>query len=173
MYKVEYLYRNNTSGNVRCKQASKKSSTTTAATNESTETGPVASTSSVRELADKPRPETKYCKNKKNEFENRIFHWLENETKNQPEPEKLDEVDHAMANMAMMIRRDLTVRERGTLLFELQKYVHDFISLHLDRQQYQQNVMPQQPQQNQHLMFAQEQNQHQQPESFMGMLHSM
>ena len=42
---------------------------------------------------------------------------------------KLDKVDHAMASMAMMIRRDLTVRERGTLLFELQKYVHDFISL--------------------------------------------
>ena len=59
MYKVEYLYRNNTSGNVRHKQASKKSSTTTAATNESTETGPVVSTSSVRELADKPRTRNK------------------------------------------------------------------------------------------------------------------
>ena len=110
MYKVEYFYRNNTSGNVRCKQSSQKSATATAATNESTDDCP----------------------------------W-----------------------------RDLTVRERGTLLFELQKYVHDFISLHLDRQQYQQNAMPQQPQQNQPLMFAQEQNQHQQPESFMGMLHHM
>ena len=76
-----------------------------------------------------------------------------------------------MASIALQIRRDLTVRERSTLLFELQKYVHDFINLHLDRQQFQQNAMV--PQEQQPLMFAQDQNQHQQLESFMGMLHQM
>ena len=76
-----------------------------------------------------------------------------------------------MASIALQICRDLTVRERSTLLFELQKYVHDFINLRLDRQQFQQNVMV--PQQQQPLMFAQDQNQHQQPETFMGMLHQM
>ena len=135
----------------------------------------IASSSSVCELADKPKPDTKYCKNKKSEFENRIVQWLENESKttDQTEAQKLDEVDHAMASMALQICRDLTVRERSTLLFELQKYVHDFINLRLDRQQYQQNVMVPQQQQNQPLMFAQDQNQHQQPETFMGMLHQM
>ena len=130
--------------------------------------------SPVHELADKPKPETKYCKNRKSKFENRIVQWLETESKtDQAEVQKLDEVDHAMVSMALQICRDLTVRERSTLLFESQKYVHDFINLRLDRQQFQQNAMVPQQQQNQPLMFAQDQNQHQQPETFMGMLHQM
>ena len=61
---------------------------------------------------------------------------MENELKiSKPEPQKLDEVDHTMDSMALMICHDLTVREQGTLLFELQKYVHDFIGLCVDRQQ--------------------------------------
>ena len=140
----------------------------------STDDDVVVVASPVCELADKPKPETKYCKNRKSEFENRIVQWLETESKtDQAEVQKLDEVDHAMASMALQIRRDLTVRERSTLLFELQKYVHDFINLHLDRQQFQQNAMVPQQQQNQPLMFAEDQNQHQQPETFMGMLHQM
>ena len=140
----------------------------------STDDDVVVIASPVRELADKPKPETKYCKNRKSEFENRIVQWLETESKtDQVEVQKLDEVDHTMASMALQIRRDLTVRETSTLLFELQKYVHDFINLHLDRQQFQQNLMVPQQQQNQPLMFAQDQNQHQQPETFMGMLHQM
>ena len=81
----------------------------------------IASSSSVHELADKPKPDTRYCKNKKSESENRIVQWLENESKttDQAEPQKLDEVDHAMASMALQTHRDLTVRERCTLLFEL------------------------------------------------------
>ena len=130
--------------------------------------------SPIHELADKPKPETKYCKNRKSEFENHIVQWLETESKtDQAEVQKLNEVDHAMASMALQIRRDLTVRERSILLFELQKYVHDFINLRLDRQQFQQNAIVPQQQQNQPLMFAQDQNQHQQPETFMGMLHQM
>ena len=140
----------------------------------STDDDVVVVASPVRELADKPKPETKYCKNRKSEFENHIVQWLETESKtDQAEVQKLDEVNHAMASMALQICRDLTVRERSTLLFELQKYVHDFINLHLDRQQFQQNAMVPQQQQNQPLMFAQDQNQHQQPETFMGMLHQM
>ena len=140
----------------------------------STDDDVVVIASPVHELADKPKPETKYCKNRKSEFENRIVQWLETESKtDQAEVQKLDEVNHAMASMALQIRRDLTVRERSTLLFELQKYVHDFINLRLDRQQFQQNAIVQQQQQNQPLMFAQDQNQHQQPETFMGMLHQM
>ena len=140
----------------------------------STDDDVVVIASPVHELADKPKPETKYCKNRKSEFENRIVQWLETESKtDQAEVQKLDEVDHAMASMALQIHRDLTVRERSTLLFELQKYVHDFINLCLDRQQFQQNAMVPQQQQNQPLMFAQDQNQHQQPETFMGMLHQM
>ena len=140
----------------------------------STDDDVVVVASPVHELADKPKTETKYCKNRKSEFENRIVQWLETESKtDQAEVQKLDEVDHAMASMALQIRRDLTVRERSTLLFELQKYVHDFINLHLDRQQFQQNAIVPQQQQNQPLMFAQDQNQHQQPETFMGMLHQM
>ena len=140
----------------------------------STDDDVVVVASPVRELADKPEPETKYCKKRKSKFENRIVQWLETESKtDQAEVQKLDEVDHAMASMALQIRRDLTVRERSTLLFELQKYVHDFINLCLDRQQFQQNAMVPQQQQNQPLMFAQDQNQHQQPETFMGMLHQM
>ena len=126
--------------------------------------------SPIRELADRPKPETKYCKNSRRKFENHIVQWLETD---QAEVQKLDEVDHAMVSIALQIRRDLTVRERSTLLFELQKYVHDFINLRLDRQQFQQNAMVPQQQQNQPLMFAQDQNQHQQPETFMGMLHQM
>ena len=140
----------------------------------STDDDVVVIASPVHELADKPKPETKYCKNRKSEFENCIVQWLETESKtDQAEMQKLDEVDHAMASMALQIRRDLTVRERSTLLFELQKYVHDFINLCLDRQQFQQNAMVPQQQQNQPLMFAQDQNQHQQPKTFMGMLHQM
>ena len=140
----------------------------------STDDDVVVVASPVHELADKPKPETKYCKNRKSEFENRIVQWLETESKtDQAEVQKLDEVDHAMASMALQIRRDLTVRERSTLLFELQKYVHDFINLRLHRQQFQQNAIVPQQQQNQPLMFAQDQNQHQQPETFMGMLHQM
>ena len=140
----------------------------------STDDDVVVVASPVRELADKPKPETKYCKNRKSEFENRIVQWLETESKpDQAEVQKLDEVDHAKASMALQICRDLTVRERSTLLFELQKYVHDFINLRLDRQQFQQNAMVPQQQQNQPLMFAQDQNQHQQPETFMGMLYQM
>ena len=140
----------------------------------STDDDLVVIASPVRELADKPKPETKYCKNRKSEFENRIVQWLETESKtDQAEVQKLDEVDHAMVSMALQIHRDLTVRERSTLLFELQKYVHDFINLCLDRQQFQQNAMVPQQQQNQPLMFAQDQNQHQQPKTFMGMLHQM
>ena len=140
----------------------------------STDDDVVVVASPVHELADKPKPQTKYCKNRKSEFENRIVQWLETESKtDQAEVQKLDEVDHAMASMALQIRRDLTVRERSTLLFELQKYVHDFINLRLDRQQFQQNAIVPQQQQNQPLMFAQDQNQHQQPETFMGMLHQM
>ena len=99
----------------------------------------VASSSAVRELPDKPKPDTKYFKNKKRKFENHIVQWLENESKatDQAEAQKLDEVNHAMVSVALQIRRDLTVKERSTLLFELQKYVHDFINLCLDRQQYQ------------------------------------
>ena len=138
----------------------------------STDDDVVVIASSVRELANKPKPDTKCCKNKKSEFENRIVKWLESESKSdQAEIQKLDEVDHAMESIALQIHRDLTVRERSTLLFELQKYVHDFINLRLDRQQFQQNAMV--PQQQQPLMFAQDQNQHQQPETFMGMLHQM
>ena len=138
----------------------------------STDDDVVVIASPVHELTDKPKPETKYCKNKKSEFETRIVQWLENGSKtDQAEVQKLDEVNHAMVSMALQIYRDLTVRERSTLLFELQKYVHDFINLHLDRQQFQQNAMVPQQQQNQPLMFAQDQNQHQQPETFMGMLH--
>ena len=140
----------------------------------STDDDVVVIASPVHELADKPKPETKYCKNRKSEFENRIVQWLETKSKtDQAEVQKLDEVDHAMASMALQIHRDLTVRERSTLLFELQKYVHDFINLRLDRQQFQQNAIVPQQQQNQPLMFAQDQNQHQQPETFMGMLHQM
>ena len=140
----------------------------------STDDDVVVVASPICELADKPKPETKYCKNRKSEFENRIVQWLETESKTDlAEVQKLDEVDHAMASMALQIRRDLTVRERSTLLFELQKYVHDFINLRLDRQQFQQNAIVPQQQQNQPLMFAQDQNQHQQPETFMGMLHQM
>ena len=140
----------------------------------STDDDVVVVASPVHELADKPKPQTKYCKNRKSEFENHIVQWLETESKtDQAEVQKLDEVDHAMASMALQIRRDLTVRERSTLLFELQKYVHDFINLRLDRQQFQQNAIVPQQQQNQPLMFAQDQNQHQQPETFMGMLHQM
>ena len=140
----------------------------------STDDDVVVVASPVHELADKPKPETKYCKNRKSEFENRIVQWLETESKtDQAEVQKLDEVDHAMASMALQIHRDLTVRERSTLLFELQKYVHDFINLHLDRQQFQKYAIVPQQQQNQPLMFAQDQNQHQQPETFMGMLHQM
>ena len=140
----------------------------------STDDDVVVVASPVHELADKPKPETKYCKNRKSEFENRIVQWLETESKtDQAEVQKLEEVDHAMVSMALQIRRDLTVRERRTLLFELQKYVHDFINLHLDRQQFQQNAIVPQHQKNQPLMFAQDQNQHQQPETFMGMLHQM
>ena len=121
----------------------------------STDDDVVVIASPVHELADKPKPETKYCKNRKSEFENRIVQWLETESKtDQAEVQKLDEVDHAMASMALQIRRDLTVRERSTLLFELQKYVHDFINLRLDRQQFQQNAIVPQQQQNQPLMFA-------------------
>ena len=135
----------------------------------------IASSSSICELADKPKPDIRYCKNKESEFENRILQWLENEseTTDQAEPQKLDEVNHAMASMALQICRDPTVRERSTLLFELQKYMHDFINLCLDREQYQQNAMVPQQQQNQPLMFAQDQNQLQQQETFMGMLHQM
>ena len=140
----------------------------------STDDDVVVIASPVHELADKPKPETKYCKNRKSEFENCIVQWLETESKtDQAEVQKLDEVDHAMASIALQIRRDLTVRERSTLLFELQKYVHDFINLRLDRQQFQQNAIVPQQQQNQPLMFAQDQNQHQQPKTFMGMLHQM
>ena len=140
----------------------------------STDDDVVVIASPIHELADKPKPETKYCKNRKSEFENRIVQWLETESKtDQAEVQKLDEVDHAMVSMALQIHRDLTVRERSTLLFELQKYVHDFINLRLDRQQFQQNAIVPQQQQNQPLMFAQDQNQHQQPETFMGMLHQM
>ena len=140
----------------------------------STDDDVVVVASPVHELADKPKPETKYCKNRKSEFENHIVQWLETESKtDQAEVQKLNEVDHAMVSMALQIRRDLTVRERSTLLFELQKYVHDFINLRLDRQQFQQNVIVPQQQQNQPLMFAQDQNQHQQPETFIGMLHQM
>ena len=140
----------------------------------STDDDVVVVVSPVHELADKPKPETKYCKNRKSEFENRIVQWLETESKtDQAEVQKLNEVDHAMASMALQICRDLTVRERSTLLFELQKYVHDFINLRLDRQQFQQNAIVPQQQQNQPLMFAQDQNQHQQPKTFMGMLHQM
>ena len=112
----------------------------------STDDDVVVVASPICELADKPKPDIKYCKNKKSKFENRIVQWLENESKtDQAEVQKLDEVDHAMASIALQICRDLTVRERSTLLFELQKYVHDFMHLRLDRQQFQQNVMvPQQ-----------------------------
>ena len=85
-----------------------------------------------------------------------------------PEPQKLDEVDHTMASMALMICHDLTAREQGTLLFELQKYVHNFISLCVDKQQYQQNAMAPQP-----LIFVQGPNQYEQLETFMGILHQM
>ena len=140
----------------------------------STDDDVVVVASPVHELADKPKPETKYCKNRKSEFENCIVQWLETESKtDQAEVQKLDEVDHAMVSMALQICRDLTVRERSTLLLELQKYVHDFINLRLHRQQFQQNAIVPQQQQNQPLMFAQDQNQHQQPETFMGMLHQM
>ena len=140
----------------------------------STDDDVVVIASPVCELADKPKPETKYCKNRKSKFENHIVQWLETESKtDQAEIQKLNEVDHAMASMVLQIRRDLTVREGSTLLFELQKYVHDFINLRLDRQQFQQNAMVPQQQQNQPLMFAQDQKQHQQPETFMGMLHQM
>ena len=140
----------------------------------STDDDVVVIASPVHELADKPKPDIKYCKNKKSEFENCIVQWLENESNtDQAEVQKLDEVDHAMANIALQIRRYLTVRERSTLLFELEKYVHDFINLRLDRQQFQQNAMVLQQQQNQPLMVAQDQNKHQQPETFMGMLHQM
>ena len=140
----------------------------------STDDDVVVIASPVHELADKPKPETKYCKNRKSKFENCIVQWLETESKtDQAEVQKLNEVDHAMASMALQIHRDLTVRERSTLLFELQKYVHDFINLCLDKQQFQQNAMVPQQQQNHPLMFAQDQNQHQQPKTFMGMLHQM
>ena len=140
----------------------------------STDDDVVVVASPVHELADKPKPETKYCKNRKSEFENHNVQWLETKSKtDQAEVQKLDEVHHAMASMALQIHRDLTVRERSTLLFELQKYVHDFINLHLDRQQFQQNAIVPQQQQNQPLLFAQDQNQHQQPKTFMGMLHQM
>ena len=140
----------------------------------STDDDVVVVPSPIHELADKPKPETKYCKNRKSKFENRIVQWLKTESKtDQAEVQKLDEVDHAMVSMALQICRDLTVRERSTLLFELQKYVHDFINLRLDRQQFQQNAIVPQQQQNQPLMFAQDQNQHQQPKTFMGMLHQM
>ena len=116
-----------------------------------------------------------YCRNKKGDFENKIFDWImaEASTTKSAEPEKvLDDVDHGLGSIAVMIRRDLNVRDRTRLLFELQWYAFDFISLRVDAttapqrpvQQLQQPVpVPQNP-----LMFTQEQSQ--QPESFISML---
>ena len=102
-------YRNNTSGNVRRRQAAKKAST------ENSDDVVVvgsSSSSSVPELADTPKPEMNYCRNKKNDFENRIVQWMENESKmHETQLQKLDEINHSMANMALMICHDLTVQD--------------------------------------------------------------
>ena len=56
----------------------------------STDDDVVVIASPIHELADKPKPETKYCKNRKSEFENRIVQWLETESKtDQAEVQKL------------------------------------------------------------------------------------
>ena len=104
IYKLEYFHRNNTSGNVRHRQVAKKTSNGDPVAVESTSLG------SVCELSCNPKPETKYCRNKKNDFESRIVQWMENMLKiSKPEPQKLDKVDHTMASMALMICHDLRV----------------------------------------------------------------
>ena len=132
-----------------------------------------ASTSSVdltKELPDKNKPEVRYCKNKKNDFENKVFDWITSADTKMPELDEKDEIDHALASMALKIRRDLNVRDRSQILFELQKYVHEFISIRIDQQQRQQQQQ-QHHQQQGGLMYAQEHNQA--PESFMGMLQNI
>ena len=130
---------------------------------------PSTSSSTIRELVDSAKPDARYCKNKKADFENKVFEWMTADTKQSPET--LDEVDHALGSLGMMIRRDLNVRDRARILFELQRYVFEFISMRVDQEQHrpqQQQSLPQPVavQQNP-LMFAQDQNQ---PESYMSML---
>ena len=139
-----------------------------------------ASTSSLsrRELLDVAKPDIKYCKNKKADFENKIFDWISADTGRGPETEKdLDEVDHGLGSISVMIRRDLNVWDLA-LLFELQKYVFDFISMRVDQNipgQAQAQSQPQTQSQLQQmvavpsnpLMFAQDQCP---PESYISML---
>ena len=133
------------------------------------------SSSSGRELLDVAKLDIKHCKNKKADFENKIFDWITADTGRGPETEKdLDEVDHGLGSIAVMIRCDLNVHDQARLLFELYKYVFDFISMRVDQNipgqaegqsqpQLQQMVtVPSNP-----LMFAQDQCP---PESYMSML---
>ena len=92
------------------------------------------SSSSGRELLDVAKPDIKYCKNKKADFENKIFDWITTDTGRGPETEKdLNEVNHGLGSIAVMIRHDLNVCNRARLLFDLQKYVFDFIRMKVDQ----------------------------------------
>ena len=137
------------------------------------------SSSSRRELLDVAKPDMKYCRNKNADFENKIFDWISADTERGSETKKdSDEVDSGLGSIAVMIRRDLNVWDRARLLFELQKYVFDFISMRVDQNipgQAQAQSQPQTQSQLQQmvtvpsnpLMFAQDQHP---PESYISML---
>ena len=111
---------------------------------------PSTSSSSGRELLDAPKPDIKYCKNKKGDFENKIFDWItaETSTSKSPEPEKaLDNVDNGLGSISIMIRHNLNVQDRASLLFELQRYSFDFISMRVDMNNPPQQQAPAQLQQ--------------------------
>ena len=112
-YKLEFPFRNVTSGNVRHWKSIPKTPTVGADSDNSAH--PSTSSSSGRELLDAPKPEVKYCRNKKGDFENKIFDWImaEASTTKSPEPEKvLDDIDRGLGSITVMIRRDLNVRDR-------------------------------------------------------------
>ena len=129
---MEFLFRNTSSGNVKCCKSVPKTPTVSADNGNSVQAS--TSSSSRRELLDVAKPDIKYCKNKKADFENKIFDWISADTGRGPETEKdLDEVNHGLGSIAVMIRHDLNVQDRARLLFELQKYVFDFISMRVDQ----------------------------------------
>ena len=174
---MELLFRNTSSGNVKhCKSVPK---TPTVPADNGNLVQASTSLSSGRELLDVAKPDIKYFKNKKADFENKIFDWITADTGRGCETEKdLDEVDHSLGSIAVMIRRDLNVGDQARLLFELQKYVFGFISMRVDQNipgQAQEQSQPQtQPQLQQTvtapsnlLMFAQDQCP---PESYMSVL---
>ena len=101
-YRMEFPFRNTSSGNVRCRKIVPKTPTVSPGNENSAQAS--TSSSSGRELLDVVKPDVKYCKNKKGDFENKIFDWITADTSKSPEPEKvLDEIDHGLGSIAVMV----------------------------------------------------------------------